>query len=111
MSKILLPKDVRQLDLHRRQEHRLHGTGDAEVPTDHHLACLQDPFLFSATMRVNLDPFKRYSNKQMWEALEVAHLKSFIASLPGGLNFEVNKGGKKSAEGQSPHLRTPSDSH
>ena len=48
-------------------------------------------------MRVNLDPFKRYSNKQMWEALEVAHLKSFIASLLDGLNF----GGKKSAEGQS----------
>ena len=41
----------------------------------------------------------------MWEVLEVAHLKSFIALLPGGLNFEVNSGGEKSAEGQSPHLR------
>jgi len=60
----------------------------------------QDPFLFSATMRVNLDPFEKYSDKQMWEALEVAHLKSFIASLPGGLNFEVNEGGENLSVGQ-----------
>jgi len=60
----------------------------------------QDPFLFSASMRVNLDPFEIYSDKQMWEALELAHLKSFIASLPGGLNFEVNEGGENLSVGQ-----------
>merc|ERR1719259_1544985 len=60
----------------------------------------QDPFLFSASMRVNLDPFEKYSDKQMWEALELAHLKSFIASLPGGLNFEVNEGGENLSVGQ-----------
>ena len=43
--------------------------------------------------------------EQMWEGLEVEHLNSFIASQPGGLNFDVNEGGEKSAEGQYPHLR------
>merc|ERR1719391_1980674 len=51
-------------------------------------------------MRVNLDPFEKYSDEAVWAALEVAHLKSFIASLPGGLNFEVNEGGENLSVGQ-----------
>lgn len=30
----------------------------------------QEPVLFSATMRYNLDPFKEYDDKKLWNALE-----------------------------------------
>ena len=30
-------------------------------------------------MRFNLDPFGRYSDDQIWRALELAHLKMFVS--------------------------------
>jgi ABC-type multidrug transport system fused ATPase/permease subunit len=35
----------------------------------------QDPVLFSSTLRFNLDPFNKFSDSQLWSALEMAHLK------------------------------------
>jgi ABC-type multidrug transport system fused ATPase/permease subunit len=35
----------------------------------------QDPVLFSATLRFNLDPFNKFSDSQLWSALKMAHLK------------------------------------
>ena len=55
---------------------------------------LQDPVLFSGSMRMNLDPFEDYTDKQIWEALEHAHLKSFIESLPKGLDHQCSEGGE-----------------
>jgi ATP-binding cassette subfamily C (CFTR/MRP) protein 1 len=53
----------------------------------------QDPVLFSGTLRMNLDPFEKYSDGLIWQALEHAHLKHFVANLPGdSLNYEVNIG-------------------
>ena len=55
----------------------------------------QDPVLFSGSLRMNLDPFDAYTDEQIWMALEHAHLKAFVANLPGdGLHFEVNEGGE-----------------
>ena len=45
--------------------------------------------LFSGTMRFNLDPFGKYSDDQLWRALEHAHLKTFVQGLSGNLNFLV----------------------
>lgn len=40
----------------------------------------QDAVLFSGTLRMNLDPFNRHTDEEIWTALEHAHLKSFIKS-------------------------------
>lgn len=60
----------------------------------------QDPVLFSGSMRMNLDPFNQYSDKNVWDALDHAHLKSFVSNLPNGLQFEVSEGGANLSIGQ-----------
>ena len=40
------------------------------------IKCCQDPVLFSGTLRLNLDPFGASSTADLWQALELAHLKS-----------------------------------
>jgi ATP-binding cassette subfamily C (CFTR/MRP) protein 2 len=54
---------------------------------------LQDPILFSGSLRMNLDPFNNYSDEEIWKALELSHLKSFVAGLQAGLSYEVTEGG------------------
>merc|ERR1711976_373721 len=60
----------------------------------------QDPVLFSGSMRMNLDPFNQYIDKNVWDTLEHAHLKSFVSYLPNGLHFEVSEGGANLSVGQ-----------
>lgn len=54
----------------------------------------QDPVLFSGSLRMNLDPFSKYSDEEVWTALELAHLKDFVSSLPDKLNHECAEGGE-----------------
>jgi len=49
--------------------------------------------LFSGTLRMNLDPFSVYTDDQIWRALEHAHLKDFVTTLPTGLEYECGEGG------------------
>ncbi|KAB1271001.1 Canalicular multispecific organic anion transporter 1 [Camelus dromedarius] len=60
----------------------------------------QDPILFSGSLRMNLDPFNNYSDEEIWKALELAHLKSFVAGLQLGLSHEVTEGGDNLSIGQ-----------
>lgn len=60
----------------------------------------QDPVLFSGTLRMNLDPFEWYSDSKLWEALDHAHLKSFVSSLDAGLDYDVVEGGENLSVGQ-----------
>ena len=60
----------------------------------------QDPVLFSGSIRLNLDPFNRYTTEAIWDALELSHLKSYISALPGGLDHEVSEGGDNLSVGQ-----------
>ncbi|RZC38992.1 multidrug resistance-associated protein 1 [Asbolus verrucosus] len=38
----------------------------------------QDAVLFSGSLRMNLDPFDKHTDEEVWRALEHAHLKSFV---------------------------------
>ncbi|KAF9171232.1 hypothetical protein BGX21_008399 [Mortierella sp. AD011] len=66
-----------------------------------HLAIIpQDPTLFAGSVRENLDPFHEVEDSELWTALERAHLKDHISSLPGGLSFEVSQNGDNFSVGQ-----------
>ncbi|XP_070609092.1 ATP-binding cassette sub-family C member 2 isoform X2 [Erythrolamprus reginae] len=60
----------------------------------------QDPILFSGSLRMNLDPFDQYSDEDIWHALELAHLKFYIQTLPDGLSSPVSEGGENLSVGQ-----------
>ncbi len=49
--------------------------------------------IFSGTIRMNLDPFNKYSDEMLWKALEHAHLKDFISSQQAGLEYECTESG------------------
>uniref|UniRef100_A0A7N8Y305 ATP-binding cassette, sub-family C (CFTR/MRP), member 8 n=1 Tax=Mastacembelus armatus TaxID=205130 RepID=A0A7N8Y305_9TELE len=61
---------------------------------------LQDPILFSGTIRFNLDPEMKATDEMLWEALEIAQLKPVVKSLPGGLDAMVTEGGENFSQGQ-----------
>ncbi|KJH49323.1 ABC transporter, ATP-binding protein [Dictyocaulus viviparus] len=60
----------------------------------------QDPVLFSATLRFNLDPFGRNTDAEIWGALELSHLKTFVSGLNGGLVYSISEGGENISVGQ-----------
>lgn len=56
----------------------------------------QEPVLFSATLRENLDPFGDFPDDSLWSALEEVELKGSVDSLEmrvaeGGANFSVGQ--------------------
>lgn len=55
---------------------------------------VQDPVLFAGSLRINLDPFEEKSENELWTALEHAHLKTYVESLPQRLEHEVGEGGE-----------------
>ncbi|KAJ8734037.1 hypothetical protein PYW07_014588 [Mythimna separata] len=56
----------------------------------------QEPVLFSATVRYNLDPFNNYDDEQLWQALEAVDLKGAVPAL----DFKVSEGGSNFSLGQ-----------
>ncbi|XP_061492311.1 ATP-binding cassette sub-family C member 2 isoform X2 [Rhineura floridana] len=60
----------------------------------------QDPVLFSGTLRMNLDPFDQHSDEEVWHALELAHLKSYVHGLPEELSHPVSEAGENLSVGQ-----------
>ncbi|XP_029594394.1 multidrug resistance-associated protein 7 [Salmo trutta] len=59
----------------------------------------QDPFLFSGTVRENLDPCGHHPDSRLLEALEHCHLSPVINRI-GGLGAEVGEQGKSLSLGQ-----------
>lgn len=60
---------------------------------------LQDPVLFSGTLRSNLDPWDRYDDASIWEALAAAQLKAAV-SASGGLDASMEEAGTNLSVGQ-----------
>ncbi|KAM9566456.1 multidrug resistance-associated protein 1-like isoform 2-T2 [Guaruba guarouba] len=60
----------------------------------------QDPILFSGTLQSNLDPLGKHSDLELWEVLELCHLKDFVQSLPKKLLHEISEGGENLSAGQ-----------
>ncbi|XP_070656012.1 ATP-binding cassette sub-family C member 4-like isoform X2 [Bos indicus] len=61
---------------------------------------LQEPVLFTGTMRENLDPFNEHTDNELWNALEEVQLKEFIESLPDKMNTELAESGLNLSVGQ-----------
>uniref|UniRef100_A0A8C4HU33 ATP-binding cassette sub-family C member 10 n=1 Tax=Dicentrarchus labrax TaxID=13489 RepID=A0A8C4HU33_DICLA len=59
----------------------------------------QDPFLFSGTIRENLDPCGRHPDQQLLEVLDQCHLSPVVNRM-GGLDAEVGERGKSFSVGQ-----------
>ena len=60
----------------------------------------QEPALFSGTLRFNLDPYGRYSDDELWLALERTSMKEAAMDLPGRLDGEVQECGQNFSIGQ-----------
>lgn len=60
----------------------------------------QEPILFTGTIRQNVDPTETYSDDEIWRAIDLAHLGSFLRTLPDGLDHEVSEGGGNFSVGQ-----------
>ncbi|GFX49233.1 multidrug resistance-associated protein 7 [Trichonephila clavipes] len=59
----------------------------------------QHPFLFSGTIRENLDPHFLKSDSQIWKALKDCHMDEKLQSL-GGLDVEVEEQGQNFSIGE-----------
>ena len=60
----------------------------------------QDPFLFSGTLRYNLDPFEQFSTDEIWEVLEKSYLRNMVECLPGRLTADVKEDGFNFSTGE-----------
>ncbi len=59
----------------------------------------QNPVLFSGTIRSNIDPFGKFSNNEIWRALEQCRLKDSVESMPGQLDATVSEYGQNLSSG------------
>ncbi|XP_063094892.1 ATP-binding cassette sub-family C member 10 isoform X2 [Cavia porcellus] len=59
----------------------------------------QEPFLFSGTVRENLDPWGQHEDRALWQVLEQCHLSEVVVSI-GGLDSEVGERGRSLSLGQ-----------
>ncbi|KAL2076903.1 hypothetical protein ACEWY4_027504 [Coilia grayii] len=60
----------------------------------------QDPVLFTGTVRYNLDPFDKYTEEQIWSALQKTYMKQSISRLPEQLEAPVVENGENFSVGE-----------
>ncbi|KAK9467404.1 P-loop containing nucleoside triphosphate hydrolase protein [Lipomyces arxii] len=67
----------------------------------HRLAIIpQDSQAFEGTIKDNLDPSHAHDDTELWEVLELSHLKDHVARMDGGLYARVAEGGSNLSVGQ-----------
>lgn len=65
----------------------------------------QRPYLFSGTIRSNLEYGRPdATDAEMWEALEVAQAADFVRAMPDGLDSPIEQGGTNVSGGQRQRL-------
>lgn len=65
---------------------------------------LQQPLMFNDTLRYNLTMGDAIPDEAIWNALRIAQLEPFVASLPQGLETQVGKFGIRLSGGQRQRL-------
>ncbi|XP_028291453.1 ATP-binding cassette sub-family C member 4 isoform X2 [Gouania willdenowi] len=60
----------------------------------------QDPVLFTATMRKNLDPFRQHTDEDLWNALQEVQMKAVVEELPNKLETMLTESGSNFSVGQ-----------
>ena len=62
----------------------------------------QDPVLFSGALRYNLDPWSKYSDAEVWKALENSQMKNRVTTLGHGLGLgmHIQEAGKNFSAGE-----------
>ncbi|KAL7687470.1 putative sulfonylurea receptor, AAA+ ATPase domain-containing protein [Plasmopara halstedii] len=60
----------------------------------------QDPVLFAASVRINLDPTGQATDEDLWNAIRKSRLESFIKGLCGGVDAQVLEGGDNFSVGE-----------
>ncbi|XP_072242554.1 cystic fibrosis transmembrane conductance regulator [Leuresthes tenuis] len=59
----------------------------------------QKIFILTGTFRVNLDPYGRYNDEELWRVAEEVGLKSVIEQFPDKLDFQLEDGGSVLSNG------------
>jgi len=60
----------------------------------------QDPTLFAGTVRSNLDPFREFTDDELWTALKLVNVDARVRALGKGLESEVSAGGSNLSVGE-----------
>lgn len=60
----------------------------------------QTPFVFSGSLRTNLDPLGVCCDSELWDVIEQVDLKKIILHMEGGLDCRVNDSGSNFSLGQ-----------
>ncbi|XP_021375724.1 multidrug resistance-associated protein 5-like [Mizuhopecten yessoensis] len=60
----------------------------------------QDPVLFAGTLRYNLDPLGKYTDADIWAALEQVHMKEKMKLLEQTLYLHIAENGEKFSVGE-----------
>ncbi|KAJ3361533.1 hypothetical protein HDU91_003875 [Kappamyces sp. JEL0680] len=56
----------------------------------------QDPLVFEGTLRSNLDPAQQFTDQEIWDALEAAHISDFVKSQELQLEMRLSSSGSLS---------------
>lgn len=59
----------------------------------------QDPFLFTGSLRENLDPNFLRSDAEIWKALRYCHIEDKLQNL-GGLDIRIEESGQNFSNGE-----------
>ena len=60
----------------------------------------QDPILFAGPLRYSLDPANKYTDAQLWQALESVQMKEHVENMEDQLDAAIVQGGENISAGQ-----------